>query len=109
MLVCGGCGLSLRESRAGLAAHTRTCPRCSGPLTRTLGRRAAGGPGGGEDRHAQAVRLSLGWAADEARAGNFGAALQWLDTVLAVDGALPPGWDETRREWLDAHGTSSMR
>jgi hypothetical protein len=58
-----------------------------------------------DDRHAQhlaAVRQSLAWADQAARAGDHADALQWLDVVEAVAHELPAEHAEGRSSWRRA-------
>lgn len=57
------------------------------------------------ERHKQAVAQSLRWAEDAAASRDFKHALAWLTVVEAVDGALPPEWEQARTSWL-GHTTS---
>ncbi len=58
------------------------------------------------ENHDQAVAQSLRWAQDAAARLNFKLALGWLAVVEAVDGALPPEWEQARTSWL-VHSTST--
>ena len=58
-----------------------------------------------DDRHAQhlaAVRQSLDWADDAARAGDHADALHWLDVVEAVEHELPADYADKRESWRRA-------
>jgi hypothetical protein len=61
-------------------------------------------PGNDEprDRHRRAVEATLGRARDSADRGDLRDALEWLRVIEAVDGALPPGWEDQRTAWRRA-------
>ena len=65
-------------------------------------RPAPAGPIAPGDRHTLAVRQALRWAAQTAGRGDYESALRGLATIERVEGALPEGWQERRRAWLDA-------
>ena len=52
-----------------------------------------------QKRHEHAVAQTLRWARDAAADEDFGEALSWLSVVTAIDGALAPGWEQTRASW----------
>ena len=57
-----------------------------------------------QERHERAVANTLCWAQEAAAHEAFSDALEWLDVVELVDGALTPRWERTQAAWrlLDA-------
>ena len=51
------------------------------------------------ERHERAVVRTLGWAHDAAEREAFGEALEWLEVVERIDGALPPDWERRQASW----------
>jgi sulfide:quinone oxidoreductase len=51
--------------------------------------------------HQAAVELALALADDEAASGGAARAIEWLDAVESLEGALPPGYAERRRRWAE--------
>jgi len=47
----------------------------------------------------RAVENTLGFAREAASRGDFRSALVWLGVVEVVDGALPPGCEQTQDLW----------
>lgn len=66
-----------------------------------------------DGRHAQhlaAVRQSLTWADEAARAGDQADALHWLDVVEAVGHELPAEYATKRDAWRRAvHAAAARR
>src|SRR6188472_2407093 len=48
-----------------------------------------------QERHERAVANTLCWAQEAAAHEAFSDALEWLNVVELVDGALTPGWERT--------------
>ena len=57
-----------------------------------------------QERHERAVANTLCWAQEAAAHEAFRDALEWLQVVELVDGALTPAWARTQAAWrlLDA-------
>jgi hypothetical protein len=55
-----------------------------------------------EAEHQDALELALVLADCDARWGDYAAALSSLDAAHALQGALPPEYEATRREWCAA-------
>lgn len=47
-------------------------------------------------------------AHDAAADGDYATALGWLATIEAVDGTLPTGLDQRRREWAGRMNAASV-
>ena len=56
-------------------------------------------PRGRQVRHERAVANTLCWAQEAAAHEAFSDALEWLDLVELVDGALTPDWERTQAAW----------
>jgi queuine/archaeosine tRNA-ribosyltransferase len=56
-------------------------------------------PDSRQERHERAVAQTLRWAQEAATRGAFSDALEWLDVVRVVDGALNPDWQRTQTSW----------
>ena len=57
-----------------------------------------------QDTHAAAVRRTLGWADDAARAGDHRLALEWLAVIEAIGDPLPEPYQIKRNGWREAAG-----
>ena len=57
-----------------------------------------------QDTHAAAVRRTLGWADDAARAGDHKRALEWLAVIEAIGDPLPEPYQIKRNGWRKALG-----
>jgi hypothetical protein len=51
------------------------------------------------DCHERAVANTLCWAQEAAAEEAFSDALEWLQLVELVDGALTPRWERTQASW----------
>ena len=52
-----------------------------------------------QERHERAVANTLCWAQEAAAHEAFSDALEWLQVVELVDGALTPDWARTQASW----------
>jgi hypothetical protein len=52
-----------------------------------------------DERHAAAVRMSLGWAQESADRGDFAEALGWIGVLDAIGERIPPSYEAKRRSW----------
>ncbi len=52
-----------------------------------------------DPRHTAAVRRTLKWADEAARAGDYKAALEWLAVIEAIGDELPPRYQLKREVW----------
>jgi hypothetical protein len=85
-----------------MATVELTGPSTSGVTAPQVGLRSK------SERHEAAVRRSLSWAHDDARAGDYAGALSWLDMIEAMDGTLPAGSETTRRRWTERLGARGL-
>jgi hypothetical protein len=58
--------------------------------------------GRNQDRHRRAVEQSLACAQTAAAAGDLRDALEWLEMLRSIDGALPAPWEDKRQRWKQA-------
>jgi ribosomal protein S27AE len=107
-LMCPRCGLAYHSSTLPqhlLSTSRASCARCAAPLTearRDVAHDRRPRFGSTPDRHRAAVTKTLGWAEHAAAEGDYATALAWLETIEAVDGEIPSGFDAKRRVWAQA-------
>lgn len=52
-----------------------------------------------QESHDEARQLALTFAEHDAAGGHFKSALEWLEVIERLDGALPPGYLHKRADW----------
>ena len=62
-----------------------------------------------EEEQKEALHLALAAADADARWGDYGAALRWLDVAQSLNIGLPDEYAEKRRDWEAAAGPASSR